>query len=62
MIRPCGLDPDAITSMEKLAGRPVDLVGVKKTLVRNFATVFGVTTTEVARSEAGKVILAHGKD
>ncbi len=35
LIKPCGLDPAQITSMERLLGRPVDFNEVKEKLVNN---------------------------
>ncbi|HYR04047.1 MAG TPA: lipoyl(octanoyl) transferase LipB [Nitrososphaerales archaeon] len=41
LIRPCGLDPETITSMEKLAGRDFSMHKVKEEVVSNFSEVFG---------------------
>jgi lipoate-protein ligase B len=41
LIRPCGLDPTAITSMQKELGREVDMDSVKTDVVRHFSSVFG---------------------
>lgn len=39
-IRPCGMAPDVMTSMEALAGRPIPLDEVKAELVKQFGEVF----------------------
>jgi lipoate-protein ligase B len=41
LIKPCGLDPETMTSMEALLGRPADFDAVKSEVVSNFARVFG---------------------
>ncbi len=40
LIRPCGLDPETMTSMERLTGRTVDMESVKREVVGNFSRVF----------------------
>lgn len=42
LIRPCGLDPDTMTSMEALAGREFSMHRVKERVAENFSGVFGV--------------------
>ena len=42
LIRPCGLDPNRMTSMERILGKAVSLQAVKEKVVANFADVFGV--------------------
>jgi RHS repeat-associated protein len=41
LIKPCGLDPDMITSMKQTLGREVELEAVKTEVVSRFAEVFG---------------------
>jgi lipoate-protein ligase B len=48
LIRPCGLDPDTITSMEQRTGRAQDFQAVKSEFVKNFCNVFGVAIAESA--------------
>jgi len=40
LIKPCGLDPEEITSMKQLLGEEVELESVKKEVVARFAEVF----------------------
>lgn len=42
LIRPCGLDPETMTSMERLTGRTVDMESVKREVVGSFSRVFKV--------------------
>lgn len=49
LIRPCGMDPDTMTSMETILGNSIDIDRVKFEVERNFATVF---RTEIVRSDA----------
>ena len=63
LIRPCGLDPETMTSMEKLAGREFSMNNVKEKVVENFSEVFqarlepksladvGVSSDSLARIE-----------
>lgn len=39
-IRPCGMDPDVMVSMEKLLGQPVDHELVKARLLKHFTDIF----------------------
>ena len=41
LIKPCGLDPERITSMEKILGRQVRFDDVKREVVARFTEVFG---------------------
>ncbi len=41
LIKPCGLDPEKITSMKQVLGREVQLEEVKGEAVKRFAEVFG---------------------
>lgn len=42
LIKPCGLDPDTMTSMKSLAAREFSMQAVKERVVANFSGVFGV--------------------
>jgi lipoate-protein ligase B len=46
LIRPCGLDPETMTSMERLTGRKVDMESVKGEVVKSFSRVFEVDLGE----------------
>ena len=46
LIRPCGLDPETMTSMERLTGRKVEMESVKREVVRSFSRVFKVDLAE----------------
>jgi lipoyl(octanoyl) transferase len=41
LIKPCGLDPEKITSMQRVLGREVPFEDVKNEVVSKFAQVFG---------------------
>jgi lipoate-protein ligase B len=41
LIKPCGLNPETMTSMEKLAGGQFNMSDVKERVVANFSDVFG---------------------
>jgi lipoate-protein ligase B len=41
LIKPCGLDPDKITSMKQVLGKEVPLEDVKAEVVMRFTEVFG---------------------
>jgi len=41
LIKPCGLDPEKITSMKQILGREVPLEDVKRKVVGRFTDVFG---------------------
>jgi len=41
LIKPCGLDPEKITSMRQVLGREVPFEDVKRAVVSNFTAVFG---------------------
>jgi lipoate-protein ligase B len=47
LIVPCGLADKEVTSMEKAVGRTIDMVRVRESVVRSFASVFGVDAREV---------------
>jgi lipoate-protein ligase B len=42
LIRPCGLEPEQITSMEKILGRALPIEDVKSNLLNSFSKVFNV--------------------
>jgi lipoate-protein ligase B len=44
-IRPCGLDPTTMTSMQKVLGRAVPFDEVKGRFAHEFSTVTGLTLT-----------------
>jgi len=46
LIRPCGLDPETMTSMEALTGRRLEMESVKRDVVRSFSSVFEVEVAE----------------
>jgi lipoate-protein ligase B len=43
LIRPCGLDPDTMTSMERLLGRAQSMEAVKRAVVEEFSSAQGET-------------------
>jgi lipoate-protein ligase B len=47
LIKPCGLDPDKITSMKQVLGNDVDFESVKAEVVHRFAEVFGYSLHEL---------------
>ncbi len=58
LIRPCGLDPRAMTSMELLLGRKVPLPEVKKAVIEEFSSASGtefVGTTAQALSGSANI-------
>jgi lipoyl(octanoyl) transferase len=50
LIKPCGLDPDKITSMKQVLGKEVPFEEVKKEVVGRFAEVFGYDLQSVPSS------------
>jgi len=50
LINPCGLDPDVMTSMEKILGRKIDMDSVKKILVEKILEVFSYTQIDFHRA------------
>jgi lipoate-protein ligase B len=46
LIKPCGLDPDKITSMSQVLGKEVEFEAVKEEVVARFAEVFGYDLEE----------------
>ncbi len=40
LIKPCGLDPELLTSMKRIAGDDFEMTKVKDSVVNHFATVF----------------------
>lgn len=63
LIKPCGLDPDTMTSMKKITGREIDMGRVKQRIVENFSSVF---ETEVEAKELPAIntslVIGLGKD
>jgi lipoate-protein ligase B len=47
LIKPCGLDPEKITSMKQVLGREVSFEDVKAEVVSRFAEVFGYDLQEL---------------
>jgi lipoyl(octanoyl) transferase len=45
-IVPCGISDKAVTSMEKELGRTINMEEVKKSLLKNFITVFGAVLSD----------------
>ena len=45
LIRPCGLDPSTMTSMQKITGKAIPFEEAKGTFVREFSDVTGLTFT-----------------
>ena len=43
LIRPCGLDPATMTSMQKIIGKPLPFDGVKARVAREYSAVTGLT-------------------
>ena len=54
LIRPCGLDPSAMTSMKAISGRPFDMQQVKLEVAKQFAAAKG---EDFVPSEAPRPIL-----
>ncbi len=53
LIKPCGLDPEAMTSMEKLSSRQFSMQAVKEKVVKNFSDVFDVQLESKSVDELG---------
>ena len=47
LIRPCGFDPDVMTSLERVLGRRVDMREIKSIVAYKFAEVFGYSTIKL---------------
>ncbi len=45
LIRPCGLDPNTMTSMQKLTGKAVSFEDVKARFAREYSSVTGIALT-----------------
>lgn len=45
LIRPCGLDPTMMTSMQKIQGKPLPFAEVKATFAREYSSVTGLALT-----------------
>ncbi len=45
LIRPCGLDPSTMTSMQRIKGRPMPFDDVKATFTREYSGVTGLSLT-----------------
>ena len=57
LIRPCGLDPTIMTSMEKIIGRKIDMQDVKKALVKKIVEVFPYSEISFEQILDHKIIL-----
>jgi lipoyl(octanoyl) transferase len=44
LIIPCGIRGHGVTSLQKLLGRPVDMVAVARSVTRHFGEVFNKDT------------------
>ena len=51
LIKPCGLDPDKITSMKQVLGREVPFEDVKREVVERFTEVFGYDLPSVPSAQ-----------
>lgn len=63
LIKPCGLDPDSMTSMERVAGRTFSVETVKQEVLKDFCLVFQTEVT--TETTPGKLVLGvtpQGKD
>ncbi|MDV3244681.1 MAG: lipoyl(octanoyl) transferase LipB [Nitrososphaerales archaeon] len=54
LIRPCGLDPSTMTSMQQLTGRHLDMRLVKKTVAEEFSSATGEALVQRAWLSSGK--------
>jgi lipoate-protein ligase B len=45
LIRPCGLDPSTMTSMQRITGKPMPFSDVKATFAREYSGVTGLSLT-----------------
>ena len=52
LIKPCGLDPDKITSMKQVLGKEISFEDVKSEVVARFAEVFGYTFQKTPMSQS----------
>ncbi len=55
LIRPCGLDPDTMTSMEKVAGRKVPFNDVKEVFATEFSSASGETFARERATELSEL-------
>ena len=62
LIKPCGLDPEKITSMKELLGTEVPLKKVKEAVVANFTEVFGYSLQANSRGPEGYPSSVLSKD
>lgn len=62
LIRPCGLDPETMTSMQSLLGTALDMEEVKTKVERNFSRVFGAELSGPHRGPAELQVRTPGKD
>ncbi len=52
LIKPCGLDPEKLTSMKKILGKDVSFDEVKRVVVAKFTGVFGYGPPQVTTGKA----------
>ncbi|HUH99574.1 MAG TPA: lipoyl(octanoyl) transferase LipB [Nitrososphaerales archaeon] len=56
LIKPCGLDPNRMTSMQKIAGRPLEMQAVKEKVMAKFGEVFGVALERTSLAELNATV------
>jgi lipoate-protein ligase B len=61
LIKPCGLDPDALTSIAKVTGKVPDMCDVKRVVVENIVAEFGYDGFEAASKDSLLTPLLKGK-
>jgi len=52
-IKPCGMDPNIMTSMQQILGREVDMPAVKKAFIRCFTAAMGAAGCDVRHAVWG---------
>lgn len=50
LIKPCGLNPETMTSMERLTGTKLEMEQVKREVIRSFSSVFNAELVEITHS------------
>jgi len=58
LIRPCGLDPETMTSMQKLLHHEIEMGSVKAEVKKNFSAVFGARLTEGPEQQATAALMS----
>jgi lipoate-protein ligase B len=59
-IVPCGLQNVAVTSLEQILGRPLDLTQARAALQRSCARVFGLSFVATTRGDLTRTIAEAG--